>query len=101
MLNGQFSSLLYGKLLHVLGIEIDSLDVLRCYILAKKKKKDIKKNKTFESSMKNIYEFYEKNCEIVMKKWQEKGQSYIMIGNSNFPSLSKKDTIFFFFEKWC
>lgn len=54
--------------------------------------------------MKNIYEFYEKNCEIVMKKWQEKekGQSYIMIGNSNFPSLSKKDTIFFFFfEKWC
>lgn len=96
MLNGQFS-LLYGKLLHVLGIEIDSLDVLCCYILAKKK--DIKKNKTFESSMKNIYEFYEKNCEIVMKKWQEKekGQSYIMIGNSNFPSLSKKDTIFFFF----
>ena len=55
--------------------------------------------------MKNIYEFYEKNCEIVMKKWQEKekGQSYIMIGNSNFPSLSKKDTIFFFFffEKCC
>ena len=51
--------------------------------------------------MKNIYEFYEKNCEIVMKKWQEKGQPYTMIGNSNFPSLSKKDSFISFLEKWC